>query len=418
MTFMLKFNSKFPRQIIHPISYSNLFNFLFFSRTYKIKNKISKIFSLNNKDLIFIGRARTAVYLILKYFLKHNKKNIVIIAPFTIPAIIHLIKKAGARPLFVDFEKKTTCLNLNDLKKKIKKYKPLALIITHYHVNEQNYKEICNYCKKFDVKVIEDCAISYFGKSRNTRINSLSDASFFSFSSFKALNYFYGGAIYTKNEKLYEFVANYTKNWKTLTLFDYLPQALQTKLYQVLTFQLVFNFFTFFFIKKKNNRQIKKNYFSSEKINNNYFTNPSNGFYWELERKISSLKNTIRHRQKISEIYYKHLKSLSVLPSNFSKKDIFKNSFNFYLIQSENSYKIRKKLYEKGLDTGKLFYENCEKISNNINNKKLNNIDDLINKIIILPTHFRIKKSYAEFLSKNILEIDRNLKNEKKKNSK
>ena len=120
MTFMLKFNSKFPRQIIHPISYSNLFNFLFFSRTYKIKNKISKIFSLKNKDLIFIGRARTAVYLILKYFLKHNKKNIVIIAPFTIPAIIHLIKKAGAKPLFVDFEKKTTCLNLNDLKKKLK----------------------------------------------------------------------------------------------------------------------------------------------------------------------------------------------------------------------------------------------------------------------------------------------------------
>ena len=104
------------------------------------------------------------------------------------------------------------------------------------------------------------------------------------------------------------------------------------------------------------------------------------------------------------------------MPYNFSKKDIFENSFNFYLIQSENSYKIRKKLYEKGLDTGKLFYENCEKISNNINNKKSNNIDDLINKIIILPTHIRIKKSYAKFLSKNILEIDRNLKNEKKKN--
>ena len=94
MTFMLNFNTKFPRQIIHPISYSNLFNFFFFNRTHKIKNKISKIFSLNNKNLIFIGRARTAVYLILKYFLKKNKKKIVIIAPFTIPSRIHLIKNS------------------------------------------------------------------------------------------------------------------------------------------------------------------------------------------------------------------------------------------------------------------------------------------------------------------------------------
>ena len=52
----------------------------------------------------------------------------------------------------------------------------------------------------------------------------------------------------------------------------------------------------------------------------------------------------------------------------------------------------------------KIFYENCEKISNNRNNKKLNNIDDLINKIIILPTHLELK-SYAKFLSKNILEL-------------
>ena len=48
--------------------------------------------------------------------------------------------------------------------------------------------------------------------------------------------------------------------------------------------------------------------------------------YWELESKISSLKNTIRHRQKISEAYYKHLRSLGVLPSDLVK-DIFKNSF-------------------------------------------------------------------------------------------
>ena len=418
MFFMRNFNNKFPRQIIASLSYLNLINCLSSNKTQNLKNQILKIFNLKEKNLIFIGRARTALYLILKYFLNNSRKKVVLIAPFTIPAIIYLIQKVGAKPLFIDFEKNTTCLKLDNLKKKIKKHKPLALIITHYHINEQNYKEICTYCKKFDVKIIEDCAISYFGKAYKTKLNSLSDASFYSFSSFKALNYFYGGAIYTKNKNLYKFISNYIKNWKKLTIFDYLPQVIQTKLYQVVTNQLIFNYFTFFLIKQKNiQKKEKKKYFSTTKIENNYFTRPANGFYWELISKIESLKKKIKHRQKISEVYYYYLKKFSVLPSNFKKKDIFNNSFYFYLIQLENSNVIRKKLHEKGLDTGKLFYENCAKILNN-KKKDTENIDGLIRKMIILPTHLRIKKSYAKLLSETILEINQELNYGKKKISK
>lgn len=419
MSFIRNYNNKFPRQIIIPLSYLNLINFLSFSKIQKLKNRILKIFNLKKNNLIFIGRARTALYLILEYFLKNSDKKIVLIAPFTIPAIIHLINKVGAKSLIVDFEKNTTCLKLDDLKKKIRKYKPLALIITHYHINEQKYKEICSYCKKYDVKVIEDCAISYFGKAQETKLNTLSDASFFSFSSFKSLNYFYGGLIYTKNKNLYKFINNNIKNWKKLTVFDYVPQAVQTKLYQLLTLQFIFNYFTFFLIKQKNfKKEEKKKYFSSINIEDNYFTLPGKGFYWELNSKIQYLKKIIQHRQKISEVYYHYLKKLSVMPANFKKKDIFNNSFYFYLIQTENSDVIRKKLHEKGLDTGKLFYENCAKISKNSKKKDTKNIDNLINKIIILPTHMRIKKSYAKLLSETILEIIQEIKNEKSKISK
>ena len=252
-----------------------------------------------------------------------------------------------------------------------------------------------------------------------TKLNSLSDASFYSFSSFKSLNYFYGGLIYTKDKYLYEFIINYIKNWKKLTMVDYLPQVIQTKLYQLLTIQLIFNSFTFFFIKQNNlQKKEKKIYFSSLKIQDNYFTIPDNGFYWELDSKVQSLKKIIKHRQKISEVYYHYLKKFSVLPANFKRKDIFNNSFYFYLVQVENSNIIRKKLHEKGLDTGKLFYENCSKISKNIRKKDTKNIDNLINKIIILPTHLRIKKSYAKLLSETILEIIQELKYEKSKISK
>ena len=36
----------------------------------------------------------------------------------------------------------------------------------HYHVNQENYKKIFSICKKNNVHLIEDCAISYKGNSK------------------------------------------------------------------------------------------------------------------------------------------------------------------------------------------------------------------------------------------------------------
>jgi dTDP-4-amino-4,6-dideoxygalactose transaminase len=402
-------NLKIAVQKIIKVSFLNLF-FSYNFKKKKIIYKIQRLFKLKTKNLIFIGRARTSIFLIIKYFKKDSYRRIVIISPFTIPAIINLIIKAGGKPLFVDFEKGTTSLNFIDLKKIIKKFKPLALIITHYHVNEQNYKRICSYCKKNDVKIIEDCAISYSGNSNKTKINTLSDASFFSFSSFKAVNYYYGGAIYSKHISLIKYVQDTIKPWKKLTFFDYFEQVYKTQVYRLFTSKIIYNLLTHNLIKKRifDKKKVKKKYFSNSLISKDYYKKPGDGFYREIDHKINNYKKIINHRRKIARLYYDSLNSISVLPKSFSKKDISENSFNFYLIRHKNSVDIRKHLIKKGYGIGKNYYENCRYMVKNSN--KTLNLDVIIKELLILPTHFDITIDYAK---KIIFEINYFIKNNK-----
>ena len=67
---------------------------------------------------------------------------------------------------------------------------------------------------------------------------------------------------------------------------------------------------------------------------------------------------------------------------------------------------MRKELANINFDVGKFFYNNCARILNFKNIAgSTKNLDLLIKRLIILPTHPRITEKYAEFLSKNILKL-------------
>ena len=64
---------------------------------------------------------------------------------------------------------------------------------------------------------------------------------------------------------------------------------------------------------------------------------------------------------------------------------------------------LRKKLLLKNYSCGKLFYKNCHKLQEFIHiNGNSKNIDDLNDKILILPTHQNINEDYANNLINQI----------------
>lgn len=399
-----------PKQVVNKINYLKFIQYFFkIPNIIKIKSKFKRILNLNNRyKLIFLGRARTGIYLATKIIVDQSENKEVLIAPFTIPDVINLIKLAGGRPIFIDFEKKSTNLDIRVLKKNLIN-KPAALVITHYTINQKDYQKICKLCHNNNTRIIEDSAISVAGFVNKTKINSLSDFSIFSFSAFKFINFFYGGVISIKNKNDYKKISLIVSKWKTMSCNDYFKKFLEVLFFQILTNKIIFNIFTFRLIKVSKllmRQHLSKSYtkFNYGYMNHTYFTKPSIICLNELEYKSVNFKLEQKHRRDISKIYYNYLHNISV-PFDISLLQIEKSSCIHYLIYHEKSSIIREKLLKKNFDVGKVFYENCAKHFKNKSYSRTKNINDLTRKIIILPTHYKVNKDYAVKLSQEILNI-------------
>ncbi len=394
------------------INYINIFN-LFTVKKFRYQNKVINNLKkfLNINKIILLGRARTGIYLLVKHYLKYPSRpgRNVLVTAYTIPDVINLIKKAGGKPLFVDFEYQSTYFSILDLKDKIKKYNPKIVILTHYHLEEKNIKKILNICKKKKIIVIEDKAISY-GSIQQKKLSS--DGAIFSFSSFKLLNYYYGGALTCKNDRIFKKIQSEVNSWKTLSLFQYFRQASLTIIYQVLTYKFIFNYFGFYYLKYKfflKNKKSEKFYFSSGKFDKSYFTRPSNGFFNEIFYKIAKAKAIQRHRMKIFLIYYKYLKKISI-PYKITHSQILNGSCFNFLIYHKKSWLIKKKLYDENFDIGTSVYENLNKLSfYKKKYVKTKNLDNVYENLLFLPTHELVSKKYASNLAKKIIEITKKI---------
>jgi perosamine synthetase len=403
-----------PSIIINKINYFNILKDIiskdeFINLKEIFIQKFSELSEVNSKKIILLGRARSAIYLSVKLSILKKKNKIILMSPFTVPEVIKLVIHAGGVPYFIDFHHETTFLNLDEIENGLR-LKPAAIIITHYNLSQIHYSEVSEICKKHDIDLIEDSALSISGKVKKNNINSLSDYSLFSFSSFKLLNFFFGGAIAVQYDK-YEDIKNLTIDWKILKLRDYLNQIYRTILFSVSTNSLLFKILTINLLKiynNKNNVDILDNKLAKSKylIEDNYFSLPAGYAISELNRKIPLYKNNRVHRKKISEKYFDSLQEITV-GSDFKIQDLIMNGDNFnYLIKCKNKIhrdNLRKKLLLKNYLCGKLFYKNCHKLQEfrhiNGNSK---NVSDLNDKILILPTHQNINEDYADNLINQI----------------
>ena len=270
-------------------------------------------------------------------------------------------------------------------------------------------------CKKYKTILIEDCAISYTGKSNNSKIGTLSDFSIYSFSTFKFINFFYAGAI-AYNKKFSKEIYKETLNWIKLSPVNYFSKFLATIKFDILTNKYVFNFITIYLLKflAKRNLDIldKKKYLSETfKLDKTYFSKPANIALMEIYNKIKNYNIELRHRQKIARIYLRYLKDITIPKYESDKLFIRDNSFLHYLIIGNSFFhrnELKKKLLLNGYDVGGFFYKDCSKIINfkkYKNSNKILNATNLEKKIITLPTHLRISPSYAKNLAIAVREL-------------
>lgn len=125
----------------------------------------------------------------------------VIVPNFTLIVNATMVLQAGARPVLVDVNPDTWCIDPIDLERKITK-RTKAIMIVHMYGHPCDMDSIWKIAKQHNLVVIEDAAQSHGAVYKGKRTGSLGDISTFSFYANKIITTGEGGMILTSRKDL------------------------------------------------------------------------------------------------------------------------------------------------------------------------------------------------------------------------
>jgi perosamine synthetase len=125
----------------------------------------------------------------------------VIVPDLTFAATINAVLHANATPVIVDVEENSWCINPEEIEKAIT-LKTKAIIPVHLYGQVCDMDSIMHIAKKYDLKIIEDCAEAHGATYKDKKVGSFGDVGCFSFYGNKVITTGEGGMCTTNNSEL------------------------------------------------------------------------------------------------------------------------------------------------------------------------------------------------------------------------
>ncbi|MDD4894399.1 MAG: DegT/DnrJ/EryC1/StrS family aminotransferase [Candidatus Omnitrophica bacterium] len=123
----------------------------------------------------------------------------VIMPSFTMVATASAAIHSGARPVFVDADKDTWCIDVDKIESLITK-KTKAIVPVHMYGHPCDMERIMDIAKKYNLFVIEDAAEAIGTEYKGKKAGSIGDIGCFSFYANKTMTCGEGGMLVTNNE--------------------------------------------------------------------------------------------------------------------------------------------------------------------------------------------------------------------------
>lgn len=131
------------------------------------------------------------------YALALQRGDEVIIPGYTCVVVPNAFTYEGVKPIFVDIELDTYGIDVQQIQKVITK-KTKAIMLHHlYGLVCRDYEAIVNLARKFNLKVIEDCAHATGAEYKGKKVGNLGDVAFYSSEQSKVFNTIQGGICVT-----------------------------------------------------------------------------------------------------------------------------------------------------------------------------------------------------------------------------
>lgn len=125
----------------------------------------------------------------------------VITTPFSFIASANCILFERAKPIFVDIDENTLCIDVNKIEEKITS-KTKAILPVHVFGYPCEMDKITNIAKRHNLKVIEDACEAIGSEYNNRKVGTFGDVGVFAFYPNKQITTAEGGMIVTNNEEI------------------------------------------------------------------------------------------------------------------------------------------------------------------------------------------------------------------------
>lgn len=166
-----------------------------------------------------------------------GKGDEVITTPFTFIATSEAICRVGAKPIFIDIDEKTYNLDPEKIEQYLKRVSGIkhqasvkAIIPVHLYGLPCEMDSIINIAKRYNLKVVEDCAQALGSEYKGRKVGSLGDIGCLSFFPGKNLGaYGDGGMIVTNDAEVAERI-KMLRNHGSKTKYYYLLHGFNSRL--------------------------------------------------------------------------------------------------------------------------------------------------------------------------------------------
>ncbi len=164
------------------------------------------------KNSLFVGRAATAIYLILHTLMK--EKEIILPSNICYAAVYPIIYSDNI-PVFVDVDRKTGNALFEEIIKKVNKNTGAIIFPYMYGNVSKDIIELKKYCKINNIILIEDCASAMGAKIDNYDGGTIGDYAVFSTGHAKIVDVGNGGILVTDNN-----IDDIIKEYNRLNLYN------------------------------------------------------------------------------------------------------------------------------------------------------------------------------------------------------
>lgn len=194
----------------------------------ELQKKLQEHFSAN---AWMFGSGREALFALLRSLALTNGDE-VIVQGYTCIVVPNAVIAAGGTPVFVDIDKETLSLNMDDVKKAVTS-RTRVIICQHTFGLEAPLLELRDLCAKHNLLLIEDCAHVIPEKISVDGIGGVGGAVLLSFGRDKAISGVTGGAIVCRAPHLEEALDSKEKNAIHYSLFTIKRLLLYPLLYGI-----------------------------------------------------------------------------------------------------------------------------------------------------------------------------------------